>query len=265
MSVWGKLAFVHRTLWRRDPGYRWAVLLGPPPLLGCALAAAALAALQASTRSPDANGDAPWATWHRPVAQGGSRVLTEASDGPVPPTDGAGGLVGYAPGWRGAIEPMTVDAAMDPDIKAVTLRAFTVTAPTIPLGQILAADPQPGLFVGTARAEVVIRIAGVYGFSMLLARSSLQPANCLVRLGSRHYRLISNLTLGMGGDEARTYSAADLRLEPGLLAVGVAAGCWSGDHVADAGEVTLMIRHPGETAAVPARADEVVRPTASLQ
>lgn len=260
MRLAAKLAFVHRTLWRRDRVYRWAALLGPPPLLGGAASVLALAAWQAVAVTPAAGGaDVPWAQWTRPVADRGG-VVTEAPDLALPPADAAGGLAGFTSGWLGAVQPVTMDAAMDPDLHPTELRSFTVNGPGLPLGSILASAGQAGLIAGTARTRVVIRTAGVYGFSVRLARSSMAPADCLVRLGTRHARLISNLTLGDGGDEIRTPPAVDVRLEPGLAWFGVAVGCWSGGQVAPTGDVTLMIRHPGATALVPARADEVVRP-----
>jgi hypothetical protein len=36
----GKIGFIHRRLWEREGLYRAALLFGPVPLLGCALAAA---------------------------------------------------------------------------------------------------------------------------------------------------------------------------------------------------------------------------------
>lgn len=51
-QVVAKLAFVHRRLWQRDKTYRAALLLGPPPLFGCALAVALWVGVHAAGELP---------------------------------------------------------------------------------------------------------------------------------------------------------------------------------------------------------------------
>ena len=94
-----KLGFVHRTLWHRQTAYRWAALLGPPPLLGCAVAVAALAIAHqyaAHTPVPAAGSDVPWARWTRPVAQDG-QPFTEPPGAALPASDGTAASWGFRP------------------------------------------------------------------------------------------------------------------------------------------------------------------------
>ena len=192
-----KLAFIHRTLWHRDRVYRWAVLLGPPPLLGCAVAALAWAIVQpltTSTSSPGAGGDAPWARWKRPIARE-SQPFAEAPSAALPPSDPRGGFVGFQPGWAGAIQPFSVDATLDVDVLASVQGQFTLDQPTIPLQRIADAAPPSGLFVGTGKAFFVVRTAGLYAFSARLTRAGQQSANCLVRLASGRHQMLRNVNL----------------------------------------------------------------------
>ena len=110
-------------------------------------------------------------------------VVTEAPDLALPPSDAAGGLAGLTGGWQGTAQPVTVDATMDPNIHPEVLRRSAVNGSALPLARILIADRRAGLNAGTARARIVVRTAGVYGFSVGLARSSLEPADGLVRFG----------------------------------------------------------------------------------
>lgn len=255
-----KLGFVHRLLWQRDRAYRWAVLLGPPPLLGCALAAAIWSVVPRGTRpSTVAGADAPWAEWKRPVPQE-EQPFTEAPSTPLPQRGADGKLVGFEPGWRGAIHPMTVSVTMDADVSGSVVSRFTLDQPVIPLTRILDAGPPSGLFVGDMTGFVVVSTPGSYALSVRLARSSPQSANCLVRLGSARHRLLRNINMNVNGQAVLNYPLTEFQLQPGLFSVAVAAGCWRGDQMVGPGEVTLMIRHPGEDAPQPARADEVVRP-----
>ncbi len=255
-----KLAFVHRALWQRDQVYRWALLLGPPPLFGCALAVLAWAVVQQTAPGPRVPGsDAPWAHWDRPVPQEG-QPFAEAPTAALPRTDASGRFVGFQPGWLAAIQPMSVNAVMDTNIDPSVLTGFVLDQPGIPLARILDAGPPTGLFAGTARAFLVIRTPGVYAFSLRLARSGTQSADCLVRLGSAKHRIMSNVSLNTSGQAVLIYAPAEFRLEPGLFLLVAAVGCWRGDHMAGPGEVTVMVRHPGESALQPAAADEVIRP-----
>jgi hypothetical protein len=257
-----KLAFIHRTLWQRDPAYRWAVLLGPPPLLGCAVAALAWAMLRhiPTPAPPPAPGsDAPWAHWTRPIAQD-SQPFTEAPTAPLPPRDDANGFVGYRTGWVGFILPMTVDATRDANVLSTVLGNFTLDQPAISLSRILDAGPPTGLFVGGEKTFFVVPSPGLYAFSARLTRTGTQSADCLVRLSSPHHRMLRNITLNTAGDAVLTYPPTEFHLQPGLLLVSIAVGCWRGDHMVAPGEMTLMVRHPGDAALHPAAANEGIRP-----
>ena len=259
MRLTRKLAFVHRVLWQRDPIYRAVVLFGPPPLIGCALAASVLAGLHQIAPLTDASRDVvPWAHWSRPVPLS-EQVLTAQPTAALPSVDTSGGFVGFLSGWQGTIQPMSVDATMDADISAAVIARFTLDQPTISLARILDAGPPAGLFVGAERGFIVIRTAGVYAFALRLQRSSPQSADCIVRFNTSRQRLVRNINLNTSGDAVLHYPAAEFQLEPGLYLVAVGVGCWRGDHMVGPGELTLLIRHPGDDVLRPARADEVIR------
>ena len=257
-----KLAFVHRTLWQRGQAYRWAVLLGPPPLAGCALVALALAAMQQFQHSAPAPGSrAPWARWSRPIPQAG-QPYAEAPTASLPRTDASGRFVGFQPGWLGEIRPMTVDATMDANVLASVLTTFTIDEPTIPLKRILDAGPPNGLFVGAVETYFVVQTPGSYAFSVKFAWSGLQSADCTVRFASANHRMVRNVNLNIASQAVLNYPATEFRLQPGLLLLQAAVGCWRGDHAVGPGTMTLLVRRPGEVILTPAAADEVVRPVA---
>jgi len=254
-----KLAFVHRTVWERNQAYRWAILLGPPPVFGCVVAALGWAIMPHVTGPPPGS-DAPWAHWTRPVAEDG-QPFAEPPTAPLPRQDASGRFVGFQPGWVGAILPMTVDATRDANVLGgSTLGSFTLDQPAIPLSRILDAGPPTGLFVGVQRAFFVARTPGLYAFSARLARAGSQSADCLVRLGSSHHRMLRNINLNAAADAVLTYPPTEFRLEPGLFLLTAAVGCWRGDRMAGPGEMTLLVRHPGDTALQQATADELIRP-----
>ena len=255
-----KLAFVHRTLWQRDRAYRWAVLLGPPPVLGCALAALAWAAVQQAAPHASVRGsDAAWARWDRPVPQEG-QPFAEAPTAALPQTDASGRFVGFQPGWQAAIQPMSIDTTMNAVAIGTESATFTLDQATIPLARIVAAGPATGLFLGLAKTFFVVRTPGFYAFSLRLARSGPQSADCLVRLGSAQHRMVRNINLNTSGQTVLTYAATEFRLEPGLFLLVTAVACWRGDHMAGAGDLTVMVRRPGDAALQPVAADEVIRP-----
>ncbi len=256
-----KLGFVHRTLWQRGHAYRWAALLGPPPLAGCAIAALVLAGeRQFPTQAPlhAAHSNAPWAHWTRPVVQNGETFI-EVPSALLPPRDAMGGIMGFQPGWAGGIQPITVDATMDVNVIATSLGSFTLDQPTIPLARVLAAGPPTGLFVGTGRAFFVARTSGSYTVSARLTRDGTRSANCIVRLGSAHHRILRNVVLNAAGDAVLNFPSTAFQLDPGLFLVQFAVGCWRGDVMDGSGELTLMVRHPGDAASRPVPADEVMR------
>jgi len=255
-----KLGFVHRTLWQRDQTYRWAALLGPPPLIGCAVAALALAGWQLLPHDAAAPGsDAPWARWTRPVPHD-DQPYTEASAAGLPRTDAAGRFVGFQPGWTGEIAPMTVDATKDVSVSPGGLASFTVEGPTIPLAGILDAGPSSGLFVGRAETFFVVQTPGLYAFSARLVWQGAQSADCMVRLVAPHHAMIRNVDLNIDSQAVLSYPPTEFTLEKGLFRLRAATGCWHGQHPVGPGTLTLMVRRPGQAAFSPATADELIRP-----
>jgi hypothetical protein len=204
-----------------------------------------------------ASNQAPWAHWNRPVERAG-QPFAEAPTAPLPPTDASGRFVGYQPGWTVAIHPLSLNATMDTNVNASVLTAFTLDQPAIPLPRIVDAAPPTGLFAGITEAFFVVQTPGIYAFSVRVTRSGTESANCLVRLASAKHRMVSNLALNTSGQAVLNYVPTEFRLQPGLFAVSIGVGCWRGDHMAGPGEVSLMVRHPGETALKPAAADELL-------
>jgi hypothetical protein len=199
------------------------------------------------------------AHWNRPVLQEG-QPFREAPAMALPRTDASGRFVGLQPGWLGTIQPMSVDATMDANVSGSVLTDFTLDQPVIPLARILDAGPPTGLFVGTTRAFFVVQTPGSYAFSLRLARSGTQSADCLVRFTSTKHRMVRSINLNTNGQAVLTYPPREFRLEPGLLVLEVGVGCWRGDHMVGSGDVTVMVRHPGELTLQPAAADELIRP-----
>ncbi len=260
MRLAAKLAFVHRNLWQRDHTYRWAVLLGPPPLIGAAMAALVLAALPATWfgASTTQSGGASWAHWTRSVPQEGEPFAEPTLK--LPPRDASGHYQGLQAGWRSDVHPLSVDATRDVNVNGSVLASFTLDQPDIPLQRLVDAGPPTGLFVADAQSFFVVLTPGLYSFSVRLARSGTQSADCVVRLNSTRHRMVRNINLNTDGNAVLTYTATQFRLEPGLFKLGVGVGCWRGDRELGAGDLTLTVRNPGEATLRPADADELVRP-----
>jgi hypothetical protein len=252
-------AFVHRTLWSRHPAYRWAALLGPPPALGVVLAFGVLAVLhgfQAGIPGPDRN--APWAHWTRPPNRD-AQPFAEAT-APLPQSDASGRYVGFEPGWHGVIQPLSVDATMSTTVTGTILARFALSQPTVPLARIVEAGPASGLFVGTVSASFVVQAPGVYAFSARLTRSADQPENCLLWLETSAHRMFRNVNISLSGQGVLTYGTTEYRLEPGLLHLVLATGCWQGQSMNGNGEVTVLVRHPGQAEFQAVAADELISP-----
>jgi hypothetical protein len=250
-----KLAFLHRRLWRQDGTYRWAALLGPPPLFGVGLAAALWAGLHAyGVVDPPP----PWAPSHQAAAIAPSRApRVEPPERPLP-APGA-----FVPGWEGAIHAMTIAATLDADVAPAPLSGARldrtgVGTASIDMASILAAGPRSGLYAGIGTAMLAVKTAGVYAVSLRLERDSPEPANCLTRLFFARYRLVSNLILGITGHAVRDYDPDQFVLQPGLYPIAVGFACWRGDRMVGPGAVTVLIRRPGEAALAPLRADEIM-------
>ena len=240
MTLLSKLGFVHRTLWQRDPLYRWAAMLGPPPLIGFALAAAALAGWSHLEPTPASGRNAPWAVWQPPVVHA-DHPLDETIAAMLPQTDSSGHPSGFRTGWLGAIQPMTIGSDDDPNVIPERIAHFTTDQTALALDRVVEASPPTGLFVAVTEAYLALHKAGVYGLSVRLTRSSPVAANCIVRLGSLHYRLERNVTLNVVGDGRIDYPVAEIRAQRGLISISMATGCWRGDRMIGPGEVTLMI------------------------
>ena len=260
MSFAAKLGFVHRTLWQRDKLYRWAVLLGPPPVLGCAAASLAWAAFQYfAPFAARPSGDAPWAHWTRPTQQEG-QPLAEAPTGPLPARDPSGRFPGWQTGWVGQIQPIRVDAMFETSLIPSVIAHFAIDQTTIPMQPILDAGPPTGLFIGDVKTLFPVKTPGVYAFSVRFTRSSPQSANCLVWLNSNKHRLVRAISVNMNGNSVVNYPPTEFRLEPGMFLLEIITGCWRGEQMVGPGELTMMVRHPGESALQPARAEDLIKP-----
>ena len=155
---------------------------------------------------------------------------------------------------------MSVDATRDVDVSGSVLASFTLDQPDIPLQRVVDAGPPTGLFVASAQSFFVVLTPGLYAFSVRLARSGTQSADCVARLNSTRHRMIRNVTLNTDGSAVLTYKTTLFRLEPGLFRVGVGVACWRGDRELGAGDLTLMVRKPGEATLRPATKVELMMP-----
>jgi hypothetical protein len=254
-----KLAFVHRTLWQRNHTYRWAVLLGPPPVIGVGMAALVLAAVPAIWRGASTETRAaPWAHWTRPVPQEAQPLAEQTL--PLPARDASGHYQGLRTGWRSEVHPMSVDATRDAKVSGAVIGSFTLDQPDIPLQRVVDAGPPSGLFIASAESFFVVLKPGLYAFSLRLTRTGTQTADCVARLNSTRHRMVRTINLSTEGSAVLTYPATQFRLDPGLFRVGVGVGCWRGEQVLGTGDLTLLVRAPGEAALRPATADELMRP-----
>ena len=252
IMMFRKLAFAHRVLWARGGRYRVAVLLGPAPLVGFALAAAvwvATAGLRhaAETRSP-------WAEARNPAdgATGSEKIAIVPTGKPLPPLDPGGRVIGYRPGWQLTISPIEVSASLDVDVKQPLPGSFSVEGPSIDMTQITAVGPKGMHYVGVGRANLVIKTPGVYGLTVRLDRVSAPPADCLARMGVVAGRAVSELTVGMIGTEQKTFQISRFELQPGLYPIAWAFGCWNAREMVAAGKLTVLISRPGSAGVVPA-------------
>ena len=149
-QVVAKLAFVHRRLWQRDKTYRAALLLGPPPLFGCALAVALWVGVHAAGELPAAaNRLPPWAHPHGPGTPGGhGGAFAEEPVRRLPPIGTGGTLSGFETGWQGVILPIEVTPTLDVHVLPTPLAMFKLDQTDIDMARITAAGPAAGLYVG---------------------------------------------------------------------------------------------------------------------
>src|SRR5262249_52273965 len=135
----GKFGFIHRLLWERDGLWRAALLLGPASLVGCALAVALWAGVQAVTRSTVQ--PPKWATVQNaaaPATQGGQPITVQPAR-PLPPFGPDGSLSGVQPGWIVTGHQVQVTATLDVNVVAANMNNFSVFSlpgPDIDLARI---------------------------------------------------------------------------------------------------------------------------------
>jgi hypothetical protein len=253
-----KLGFIHGRLWRQDETYRTALLVGPAPAFGVALALAiwsAIAGVRNLTAHPPpwANMPAPreWATTaEQPKPIQPSRTLPQLSSN--------GQLVGYEPGWNVGAHPAEVDRTMAVDVKPNAVTAFTILGPVIDLDEIIALGPKRDFFVAVGTGFFVVRQAGIYALSARLDRPGGPPVNCLTRLSFGPNRITSHITLNVGS-LSTNYDTAWFDVQPGLYTMGWAFGCWHDNALVGPAHMTILIGRPGDNTLQPARADDFVR------
>ncbi len=167
-----KLAFVHRRSWRDDKTYRAAVLLGPPPLLGAALAAMLWAGLHALGPPVAHVGQSPpWAHPQEPIS--GAPFAAEPVAA-LPGSEEDGKFNGLATGWQGLIQPVQISPTLDVNVLRERVATFTIDKTAIDMAQIVAAGPSSSLYVGVETALLAIKTAGSYGLSVRVERSSFR-------------------------------------------------------------------------------------------
>ena len=258
-GVLGKLGFIHRRLWDRDGMYRIALLFGPAPLIGCALAAGIWMGLR-TLPAPEA----PLPDWaKRPVSADrwdtSGEPQTAKPDRPLPPVGANGALSGYEPGWQGTINPVDIKPMLDVTLKSTPLSAFFLDGPKIEMAQIIAAGPKNTPFAGVGSGFLAIRTPGVYAVSIRFERALGPIADCLVRLGFGPRRIVSNLLLADPGNTSKTYDAARFNLQPGLYQLAWAFGCWHDNEVVGPGRITILVSHPADQTLQPALPADIVR------
>jgi hypothetical protein len=264
MRMFGKLGFVHRRLWRDDALYRLCLLLGPAPLVGAVIAAAAWSGAQAwRSAAPSAPlpSPPPWAVQHSQVwsvSAGQPHVVQPTALLPQRAEDG--GLTGYRDGWQVTINPAVLKGALDVDVEPTPLSGFTLEGAGIDMAQLVAKGPREARFVGVGAALLVARTAGVYSLTAHLERPAGESADCLSRVGFGQHRLLSSLDINLVGDIAKTFEPVRFELAPGLYRLQWAFGCWEGQQESRTGALTILVGRPGEPAPRPARAGDFVRP-----
>ena len=257
-----KLAFVHRKLWGNSGAYRYAVLLGPPPLLGFLLASAFVWAFHFLTASApaaakDGSDGIPWARWIQPTetAQPAEEKLMA-----LPPADSAGRYPGFEPGWFGSLHALTVDATMDADVDKTSIANFSQVGAVISGARLMQDGPPAGLFVAGIRGMFVVRTPGEYSFSVRLNRVGALAATCMLRLGVGHRSVVRQIILNVADETTLPNVPVSFAMQPGLLPMAVVAGCWRGERPTGLGDITLLVRPPGAAAPRPILATEMIRP-----
>ncbi len=223
--LFSKLGFIHECLWQREGAYRAALLLGPAPLLGAAVAVAlwgGVSEFRALTYQPP-----PWATWSAPNmwSDGATRPQVLQPARPLPDIGADGALVGYQPGWKVSARPIEVSPTMNVDVKTNALTGFVVSDPAIDMAQVIAGGPKDALFIGVGTGLFVVRETGIYTLSVRLERPFGPAVTCLTRLGFGPHRVSSNVTVNIAIG-AKDFALVPFDLQPGLYPIAWAFGCW---------------------------------------
>ncbi len=255
MSRLGKLAFAHRKLWERDPTYRAAFLLGPPPVLGMLIGAAVWAALNAR-QPPDASG---WAVPSR-TTDATDKPRMEAPLARLPAAGANGDLAGFTTGWLAGIHQAEVSPTLTVNLHSDTLSSYKVDVPEIDMARIIQEAPKTGLYIGVEEAALAVRVAGRTSIALRTDHEGGSTVDCLMRFSLNGHRIVSDYEGDLNPYTSRMPDPVDFDLQPGLYRIGVAFGCWRGREMAGPAKLSLMIRHPGEAALHPARMEDVVRP-----
>lgn len=255
----GKLGFIHRRLWERDGLYRVAVLAGPPPLIGCAVAACIWLLLRATVPA------APLPKWGIPplAAENWSDAegpQTLKPSRPLPPIDANGELSGYEKGMRGEIHTVVVSPTYNTDINRTISSSFFIDGLVGDMTQIVAEGPQHAKFIGGGAGFLVVKTPGLYALSARFDRPPGPTADCLVRLSFGPRRVVSSYNLANAGNTTKTYEAIRFDLQPGLYPISWIIGCWREQETIGPGRVTILLRHPGDETLQPAGPDDIVRP-----
>jgi hypothetical protein len=257
-----KFGFIHRRLWERDGFYRAALLFGPAPLLGCLVAGAVWAGIQAlgvNTPQPPS-----WAIVHPPTVppSADNRPRTVQPDQPLPATDADGSLSGHQAGWTVTAHAMQFSPTLEATVAPSTLSTFNtffLEGPAIDMARIISAGPKDQLYVGNGAGFLAIREAGVYGLAVRLERPVGPVANCVMRLGFASGRIVARLELALAESTSKTFDGGRFDLQPGLYRINWGFGCWHEHEMSAPARMTVLVGHPGETAPQPARPGDIVR------
>jgi len=257
MAIIGKLRFAHRHLWRHDRTYQLAVLAGPALLAGLALAAG----IGTLTGRGEAGGAAvPWAK----ISATGLVWTDPAHPVTLAPAADLAAAARLRPGWTVLAMGMTLDASgTNADIEPPALSAFHHDGATLSMAEILAHGPEDRLFAAVGTGALRIDQPGQYGLALRLSRTDAQAANCSVRLAFGGKPVFRQGEVGLTAAISRTYGPAELSLTPGLYKMNVSLACWSDGKLSAPGEMTVLLRRPGEAGLMPLRAEDILtQPTA---
>jgi hypothetical protein len=80
-------------------------------------------------------------------------------------------------------------------------------------------------------------------------------------MGFVRARVYSELNLNVEGTVSRDYDPVSSDLQPGLYGIAIGFSCWQDRHVVGPGQITLLIRSPGQQTSQPASAEEILSPS----